>query len=397
LCFVPRLVWNTVVCAVLASALLVAGAQVTAEDSRSAQPDDGVLLLRSGRLVHGRISESSGGFVVELTNGRMLVPFNQVKMQAVTPNEVYYKLRKEAPEGSTTYLLSLATWCLNNKLYNQARNEVQAVLKAEPDNPTARRMMTRIDSLLDTKQDDAAKERPSLYQRLLAPEAKSLAGLSPEVAATFVSRVQPILMNNCALSGCHGPRGRNEFALLRVHLTSGSRRGQSERNLAATLRYVDVDRPEASALLEKPKGKHGRRGRTIFRGRGGARQLEILRNWVRMIARDSQQTADPRESRGVGTPRGRSSIARRPAGEPVVTPQLRAGFGNGTPPTSYQPTPAMRAARSRLKSPTGNRGKKTAKRRPTAGDPFDPDEFNRQTGPAAREPRQSSPTREQNR
>jgi hypothetical protein len=57
----------------------------------------------------------------------------------------------------------------------------------------------------------------------------------------------------------------------------------------------------------------------------------------------------------------------------------------------------MRAARSRLKSPTGNRGKKTAKRRPTAGDPFDPDEFNRQTGPAAREPRQSSPTREQNR
>lgn len=395
LCLVLQAAWL----AVFASVVTLPGRGVAAEEPYRSQPESGVLLLRSGRLVHGRISESSGGYVVELTNGRMLVPFNQVRMQAATDYEVYYKLRKNAPDGSTSYRLSLAKWCLNNKLYNQARNEVQVVLKAEPENPTARRMLTRIDNLLDTK-NESPKERPSLYERLLAPEAKSLAGLSSNAAATFVSRVQPILMHNCAVAGCHGPRAKNDFVLLRVHLSSGSRRGQSERNLAAALRYVNVRQPESSALLEKPKGKHGRRGGTIFRGRGGARQREILRYWVRMIASESRQTAKSRSSRTSrrsGRPAARSSIAARPIGEPVVTPQLRAGFGNGPLPSSYQLTPAMRVARSRLKRPARIRRTRPPKRRRTAGDPFDPEEFNRQSDPAARGPRPSSPTRGQDR
>jgi len=358
-----------------AAAILVAASAIAPAEPDSAGPEPGVLLLKSGRLVHGRISESSGGFVVDLKNGRMLVPFNQVRMHAASANEVYYKLRKTVPEGSVNYRLELATWCLNNKLYNQARNEVQTVLKAEPQNPTAGRMLTRIDALLDTKRDDAAEQRPSLAERLLAPETKSLAGLSPDAAAAFVARVQPILMNNCALAGCHGPKEKNDFNLLRVHLTSGSRRGQSERNLAAVLRYVDVRRPEASLLLEKPKGSHGRRGRTIFRGRAGALQMENLRNWVRMVSSDSRTKSD-----GLGRPSyKKSSIAARATGDPVVTPQLRNGFGNGPPTPRFQLTPAMRAAQSRLKNNIAVRGRKPPKRRKAAGDPFDPEEFNRQT------------------
>jgi hypothetical protein len=366
-----------------AAAILAAASAIAPAEPNSTGSEPGVLLLKSGRLVHGRISESSGGFVVDLKNGRMLVPFNQVRMHAASAEEVYYKLRKTVPEGSVNYRLSLATWCLNNKLYNQARNEVRDVLKADPQNPTAGRMLKRIDALLDTKHDDSSQQRPSLAERLLAPEAKSLAGLSPNVAAAFVSRVQPILMNGCALAGCHGPRAKNDFVLLRVHLTSGSRRGQSERNLAAALRYVDVRRPESSPLLEKPKGNHGRRGRTIFRGRGGARQLEAIRNWVRMVANDSRTPADPRnfpKSRGSGSQPARSSMTARAIGDPVVTPQLRDGFGNGIPKPDFQLTPAMRAARSRLRREANARGRKPPiRRKAKRGDPFDPEEFNRQT------------------
>ena len=389
---VPRLL-TAVTVGVLAVQLAAVSFDADADAAdpfgRPAQP--GVLLLRSGRLVEGGISQSNGGYIVDVKSGRMMVPFSQVRFQANSKQDAYYKLRKSLPYASPTTRLKLAAWCLTNKLYNQARNEVQDVLKTEPYNKAAKRMIRRIDDLLNPKIENSPRKSKSFYERLTAPDVTALAGLSSKISSTFVARVQPVLMNRCALAGCHGPRSKSGFQLLRVRLSSGSRRNQSERNLSAILRYVNTDRPEASLLLNKPKGNHGRRGRTIFRGTGGARQMAVLRNWVRMVTAESSQKS--------GTLFRRSTIRRQLPLEPIVTPELRAGFGIGAPAPSrvsrprrrYQLTPAMREARSRLEKNRIARGIRRPQRRRKKRlrrDPFDPTEFNRQTDTPNRAPGQ---------
>ena len=312
-----------------------------------------VLLLTNGRLVRGRVSRNSGGYVVQFATGSMVVPVSQVKMQAQTADAVYRALKKQIPLQSPRHRLALAGWCTTNELYDQALKEVRAVLKSNPDHDAARRMQTRIEKLIAPPPEKP--ESKSIYERLVAPEVTALAGLSPQVAVQFVSKVQPILMNSCAQSGCHGPRSKNAYRLSMVHLGSGGRRGLSEQNLSATLRFIDLKSPEQSPLLTKPLGRHGRRGKTIFRGRAGTRQLAVLRAWAVSVARSSSNA-------------NRSNTT------------ATAGQKTRGRPQGYQLTPAMKAARSRTayKSPRRkSRRSKSTTQKP--GDPFDPAEFNRKS------------------
>jgi len=376
--------WAVVILSVLAVSGSVS--ETRGEQPLFSLPEDGVLLLRNGRLVQGRISRSAGGYVVEVTNGRMMVPATQVRFQAASRDAAYRRLRQSIPDASPKYRLSLAAWCLTNKLYGQARKEVQSVLKTDPEHSAAKRMLRRIDEMLDPKSEENTKKRTPFSERLAAPDVTALAGLAPEISRTFVARVQPILMNGCALAGCHGPKAENGFQLFRVHLRAGSRRGHSERNLAATLRFVNLDDPLQSPLLTTPRGNHGRRGQAIFRGRGGARQITILREWVKAVAADSRP---PNMTRG--TPTRRTAT---PAKRTISSAPKRSGFGVKIPLPRQQLTPAMRAARSRLQkhritkemvspSRTAKQGirnpQPAIRNRTPVRDPFDPEVFNRQT------------------
>ena len=236
-------------------------------------------------------------------------------------------------------------------------------------------MRTRIEAMLSPRAEEP-KKKPSIYERIAAPDVTALAGLSPNVSRRFVSRVQPILMNGCALAGCHGPKSSNGFQLVRVRLNGGNRRGVSERNLAATLRFVNVQNASRSPLLTTPMGNHGRRGKAVFRGRGGARQLEELRSWVREVVTD------------IGTdgtkpaPAEAGRVAKPISGRTQTGTQ--SGFGVRNPGPRYQATPAMKAARARTrKRPVAGRNLPRTSRRASSGDPFDPAEFNRRSGRSA--------------
>ena len=62
--------------------LLCAGA---AAAEKSAAPDDGVLVLRNGRMVRGRISKRGVGFVVDLKNGRIQISTDATKAAGFLP------------------------------------------------------------------------------------------------------------------------------------------------------------------------------------------------------------------------------------------------------------------------------------------------------------------------
>lgn len=369
---------------VAASACLVCAAAAAAADPA---PDRGVLVLRSGKLVRGRITHSAAGFEVDVTNGRMMVPYSLVRFQAASEADAYRRLRDAVERPSPNYRMALAQWCITNGLYEYALKELDAVLKANPEHNAARRMRTRIEAML-SPDTDKPKKKLSIFERLAAPDVTALAGLSPDVSRQFVSRVQPILVNGCALAGCHGPRSKNGFQLMRVHLTAGSRRGSSERNLAATLRYVDLRNSARSPLLTRPLGRHGRRGKPVFRGRAGAKQLAELRNWVRRVVDDSFKD-DP--GRAPARSRVTDDAARAAASGGSRAGGSRAGFGVRSPLPSYQATPAMKAARSRIRNRRVRDPIRPATRSSTpSGDPFDPAEFNRRTAPSTGPPNSSS-------
>lgn len=403
------------------------GLRLRPPDHELRLPGNGVLMMRNGRLVQGYVSENAGGFVVDLKNGRMMVPRSQVRYTAASADGIYRKLRTTVPPASPKARLTLAGWCATNRLYDQARREVQDVLKANPEHALARRMLKRIDAIIASSFRKPAPRYKTLGERLTAPEVTSLAGLAPDLAREYVGRIQPILMNGCANSGCHGPRAENGFRLTITHLRGGARRGISERNLAAVLRYVDVNYPERSPLLLVPRGNHGRRGRAVFSGAGGAKQLARLRAWVAQVARQTKPArSDAPHRTGRAASRGRPDQRRVAATALEVrrTPTGRrsGGYSPRNAAPAYQQTPAMqflRAARSngnRLRPAglqyggpgrpadensldvrdDGRRQRPRVAARGLAGDPFDPDAFNRKFATSDQNRSTSPPNRGRN-
>ncbi|HBL44823.1 MAG TPA: hypothetical protein DDZ90_15685 [Planctomycetaceae bacterium] len=56
-----------------------------------AQSETSLLLMKSGRMVSGEISESAGGYLVKNPTGSMVVPFESVLFEAKDLHEIYLK------------------------------------------------------------------------------------------------------------------------------------------------------------------------------------------------------------------------------------------------------------------------------------------------------------------
>lgn len=260
-----------------------------------------VLLLRTGRVLEGRIREIASGWLVSQANGHVVIPTDQVRFAAPSLGDVYLRLRLEMRNPTPGTHLRLADWCLSQKLYPEAMRELRDALKLDSSNETARVMLDRIEQEVrrQTQPAEETPDRPTSSVGVLrigvqrsgdeVPVARSLAGLSPETAEDFVTRIQPLLANKCGNARCHGTVAKNEFRLERV---AGRSRLRVERNLAAALKFVDPDMPLGSRLLMPIDRSHG--GRLVFSGSSGAAQAEVLREWIQSAAAELRETGSSR-------------------------------------------------------------------------------------------------------
>ncbi len=250
------------------------------------KPATQLLVLKAGRIVEGQITEVAGGYRVVIPNGSMLVPFEHVKFQAEDLQDAYRKYRQTMPIPTASNHIALARWCLSQKLHDAARTELRAALALEPGRDEARKMLLRLETLLDAPAvRRTAGRSPVVPQRPTAdaftpPEAQSLAGLPREAAQDFVARIQPLLMNSCGSARCHGDSGSSRFRLVFTRGGYRSHRILAERNLAAVMEMIDAGNPQESPLLVKPRGNHGVGGRAIFHGPSGQKQYRSLEEWV---------------------------------------------------------------------------------------------------------------------
>lgn len=357
---------STLAAVVYCAAIALAAAQEQFRgDSSGSKPE--ILLMKSGRVITGRVIASGDDFTVQLPAGQMFVPGHLVRMRCDSLRHAYDRLHDEIPDPySPGQHLTLARWCFANHLLAEARREIKDALNLDPAREDARDLLRRVDDAIEGKNDAPTKiTQTSLTEKMAAREnnepAESLGGLSPETAQQFVRRIQPILMNNCAVAQCHGPLDQSPMRLERVAIGTDASRSIAERNLAAVVRHIDHDNPRASALLAVARGSHGRRGKPVFSGTRGADQLEEFRKWVQAAAKELTPAAKgkgPAESVAAGVPeekgKERSAGTRRDSQSDRIRP---AEF-------EVESTNTLSAGRDSAKAVK-------------PADPFDPAEFNR--------------------
>ena len=155
-------------------------------------------------------------------------------------------------------------------------------------------------------------------------------GLPPGAVETFAQVVQPLLMNHCMASGCHGPQSETAFRLMRTPLNQPPGRRLTQRNLHAVLQFVDYNDAQASRLLAAISGPHGTLKAAIFADRQ-AGHYKQLADWVNQVS-------------------GHAGPAEIPASV-LVGPRQAAPAGNG--PASTTPAARLAAQPRLLPSGTG--------------------------------------------
>ena len=340
-----------------------------------AAPTHGMLLLKNGETLEGKISAAGDYYLVVAENTEMQVRARDVEAACRDLDDVVAHKAAKLNPRSADDRIALAQWCIDRELYGIAARELAAAWQIDDTHPRIPLLERRMKAAMSAPRAVPPPPKvapPSIDE---ATVNAALAGLSSESVHDFTVRVQPLMMNYCATAGCHGPKPKSDFQLERVYLNELNDSRVVRRNLYAALKLVNRGNPATSKLLTVPLTPHGGGKNALFHAHNAEhyRQLAI---WVGNVA-----AAAP------GAPAGPTTAAATTPTDPLLQ-RLPIAPPGGPASTSVAqshvaqspviPSPAV-------KSPTA--GVSTAPTGPAerpAVDPFDPEIFNR--GRAAAKP-----------
>ncbi|MFW6168995.1 MAG: hypothetical protein ACODAD_00795 [Planctomycetota bacterium] len=118
-------------------------------------PRAGVLVLRTGSVLRGKISRVGDRYVVGLNDrDQVTVSADRVQMRCDSLEEAYRRKRSQLPEKATANdHLQLADWCLRNDCLAAAAEQLMAAQRRAPDDPANEHFEKRLRS--------AARRRPA--------------------------------------------------------------------------------------------------------------------------------------------------------------------------------------------------------------------------------------------
>ncbi len=213
-------------------------------------PQQGLLLLRNGQLLEGKITPTGDRFYVELASGKVWVKSVDVEVHCRTLDEGYWLKRSAMPLGVVQSHLDLAQWCIQHMLLGHAADELRDALRIDPQHP-------RIE-LLERRLKLAQQKAPATVVEAApqsAPSADDLdrlvRGMPAGAVEIFTTSIQPLLVNNCTSAGCHGPAAEKEPRFVRVAPGRTTKR-LTQRNLHTALTLVNREKPLESPLLTVP-------------------------------------------------------------------------------------------------------------------------------------------------
>jgi len=307
----------------------------------------GVLVLKNGRVLEGRVSVVKTGFQLNTDRGRVVVPRDLVEVEGRDLEDAYAKLRARMPQRSASRHIVLGKWCLSHGLAQQALTEFQAAEKLAPRNPTARGMIARLDPTLRPRGHVPTVSAATALMSRDAEPVAPLGGLRRDLARSFVQRIQPLLSHRCGNGSCHGPSAMRSFRLQPIGRDRSGFAVRTRKNLAAVLQSARHSMTGEPGFLDRVQQPHGLPGRRLPMSLNTG-QKELIARWVRDVL------ATPPGSKSVrreATPQGQSTVpparVQNPAGSLLQGASVNSGATPSTPRDVFDPGPFNRETRRR--------------------------------------------------
>jgi hypothetical protein len=259
-------------------------------DDATYEPREGVLLLRNQHVLAGRVT-MLGDYVQVTVGGAadVKVPRKDVWLIGTSLLDLYEQRFRLVERSGIEGHIALADWCIRQKMPAQAAEQLVKAIQIDPHD---RRVLALEQKLISaSKPESTSKVQAAALAATVSTEQleRTVHELPAGALERFAVVVQPIVMDRCGASGCHGSGSTTNFQIVQP---SGSRvpsRRYTQRNLFAVLSFVDRDEPEASQLLRLAREPHGG-FRDAPLGEGRERQYEALRDWVLVAARPAAPT-----------------------------------------------------------------------------------------------------------
>jgi hypothetical protein len=379
-------------------AILMALALALAAGAANGQgpADAGMLLLRNGNVLYGRVVRTGDFYAIELAEGGSLrLPATQVEMACRDLPDAYRTKLANLGTPSPQARLDLAEWCLKQGLAAEATEQVVAAARVDPANPRVQVLERKLLALAEKAAQPVVAAAPAPAK---GPEAAhdQPAAISAVATAAFTSNIQPLLVNRCGATTCHGGKPNGGFQITRSPFGPASSQRWTQRNLAAVLALVRKDAPEQSKLLTVPRAAHGSAKTPIFGDREEHQWHELLR-WVAIVTNPDGQPAAPAtiavDSEPDGSlptiptkpPRGaalKPAVIGPPAGIEATRPPWLARPSGPLPPLPPHEPASEKHPAAKPPVPSAPPPSPITPRPPmpmpaTSGDPFDPELFNR--------------------
>jgi hypothetical protein len=338
-------------------------------------PQTGVLVLRNGQVLHGDITRAGDYYVVTLGSASEIrLKADEVEVACRNLDEAYLHRLQRLDPTSQNERISLADWCLRNRLLDQAEEQLNLVAERAPDLPQVKSLRQRLVFAREPKPElSSTKSQVNIATIGSEQLDKTLRQLPDGSIEKFAAVVQPILLNRCGANQCHGPNSKSEYQLLKPALGQVANQRYSQRNLYSTLRFVDHKDPPGSPLLFMPQRRHGGSASAVFdeRTRG---QLDVLAGWVAHATATHEVASTPQK---IDPKSSLLSSSHHPqtkgqAAEPGKQAVVHPDNGIGTDPASAE-KPASSVTSPQ---PSSSVGMPFAPR-----DAFDPEIFNRRFFP----------------
>jgi hypothetical protein len=333
------------------------------------EPRAQVVVLRNGSVIQGRVEESRDRLIV--SNGPwyvVRVPVADVDFVAPDWAAAYRTRRARLAEGDFQQHLQLAQWCLRHDLDRFAGDELLHLAHLDPHHSSVKgleqqlrrrandepsRPGSAVEPMLPRRRDHRSPRRSSLE-----PTGDELPLVPAEALAEFTRSIQPLLLNRCGQTTCHGSAGRSRFYLQRLTASGDVRRALTLRNLREAIAQIDATQPDKSPLLAQAIRPHASFQRAPL-GPHDSRQYERLLEWVTWVTNGEPVT---------------TTVADDPLAAPAETAVSAANSGVPAAPR-LKPAPAPPGTNAATGVEPAESSTDTAATA-TDIDPYDPAEFN---------------------
>ncbi|MCA9230088.1 MAG: hypothetical protein KDA57_05525 [Planctomycetales bacterium] len=247
---------------------------------------EGILVLRNGNVLSGRMIRLKDHYQIELPNGQLRVPVTQVEMYCRNLDEAYQRRRQTRTGSAADSHLELARWCLRQDLCDFAERELLDARAIDPHH----RELALLERRLQQARSIRAHQHSAAPVPITTPTPSNVQAaqhVPREMRAAFVRQIQPLLVRSCASSGCHAAGSSREFELNALAMEGAGHPQATLFNLTSVLEQLDEQVVEESVLLHHARKAHG--------SDEGAhsqplelRQLFLLSEWAEQLALPKQ-------------------------------------------------------------------------------------------------------------